>query len=184
MGGVYQNDPSKPVPFYHRLYSCGNGTEIYRGNNLVCLNGITRKEKARRRPLIERCYIERLVYDTIYKHEALFFPRTGTQAGVEQDEGHMFRLDLTRQDFESCFKGYKIGIDVQFEDGFPVELKIKRTKDGKHISTETYQKSWHFGHAGTKLYDVLIDCTKLLGNGRIYKKVQTSAREGVWKAVP
>lgn len=177
----YQSDPSKPVPLYHRFYSCGSGTEVYRGNNLVCLKRLTKQERARRRTLIERCYIERLIYDALYVHETLFFPRIGSQAGVQQDKGHMFRLDITRADFESCFKRYAIDVDVKFEDGFPVGLEIKRTKNGAVVSTESYSKTWSFVAGGNKAYDALVECVKVLGDGRVYKKVQTAASEAVWK---
>jgi hypothetical protein len=53
----YQKNNANDIPIYHRLYSCGDGTELYRNDNMICLSGISRAEKNRRKKLIERCSI-------------------------------------------------------------------------------------------------------------------------------
>jgi hypothetical protein len=103
---------------------------------MVCLEGLTKTEKNRRRPLIEWCYLERQIYDILYRNEQLHFPKLGPQA-PEQDDGHIFRLDLTRQDFETCFKGHKVEADVKYEYGFPTQLVVTRYRNGVVLWKET-----------------------------------------------
>ena len=61
------------------MYSCGPHEDTHRLGNLVCTQGLDKKELTRRRPLIERCYIERLIYNEFWKKEAFFFQAIGTQ---------------------------------------------------------------------------------------------------------
>ena len=113
----HQQNHVNDIPIYHRLYSCGDGTELYRNNNMICL-----------KKLIER---ERLIYDVLFKHDTSI----GTDEHT-QDDGHLFRLDLTRQDYETCFKNCKI----EWNDGMPLKLVIIRSNKGKTTSRETYNK--------------------------------------------
>jgi hypothetical protein len=177
----YQRDPTSTTPIYHRFFSCGIGTELWRKNNMVCLDGLPKSEKNRRRPLIERCYLERQVYDLLYKNEMLHFPRVGPQE-PEQDEGHMFRLDLTRQDFETCFKGHNLEVGVKYEDNFPTQLTVVRYKNNKELWKETYTKSFNFTVSGNKVYDAVVECKREVG-GKIYMKFQTFDKEVSWHRV-
>ena len=52
----HQQNHVNDIPIYHRLYSCGDGTELYRNNNMICLKNISRVEKNRRKKLI--CHVD------------------------------------------------------------------------------------------------------------------------------
>ena len=174
---------SNPTPVYHRLFSCGDGTTIYRENNLVCLKGISKKEKSRRRPMIENCYVERLIYDALYVHETLHFPAKGTNAH-SQNKTHLYRLDLTRDDFKTCFPGYTIDVDIEYNDGLPMTLTINRFHNEIPYSTEVYRRSYSFDRHGFKEYDPFVQCTKTVydkeGKQNTYRKIQDFTKKARW----
>ena len=122
------------VPLYHRLYSCGPYENTHRLGNLVCYDTLTDEEFKRRKPLIERCYVERLIYDEIYKKECMHFPSSGN-VEPSQDDGHLFRLELTKQDYETCFPGCTIDIDIEYmNENYPISLSLTKThKNGSKI---------------------------------------------------
>lgn len=75
--------------------------------------------------MIERCYVERLIYDKLWTKEAFFFPAVGTQE-TSQDTGHMFRLDLTKKDFETCFPNTELSVEIQYDDNMPTDIRYKK----------------------------------------------------------
>lgn len=174
----YQKNLVNSVPIYHRFYSCGDGTELYRNDHMICLKGIGRREQNRRKRLIETCYIERLIYDALYRHETLHFPATGIQ-DARQDDGHLFRLDLTRADYETCFKKCRIEVEVEYTDQLPMRLRVKRTKEGKETSMEEYMRSYKFDR-GSKIYDPVVECHKVVGDRQLMK-LQTFHKEVNWQ---
>jgi len=182
-------ETSAETPVYHRLFSCGpKGDPAYRENHLVCLEGLTARQRMARRPLIERCYIERLIYDALFQHENVGTPvsrsdvsrttvphhdRNSDVEYASQDEGHLFRLDLTRRDFETCFPEIKIDLEVQYNDGFPTGVTIVRMfKDRGALTIERYDKPYAFSAAGVKVYEGFVACTRELSDGRSFFKVQ------------
>lgn len=166
----FKNEESDANPIYHRLYSCGPYANTYRQGNLVCVEGLSKKELMRRRSLIERCYIERLIYNELWKHETLFFPETGVQ-DPEQDPGHMFRLKLTKKDFETCFPNIKIDVSIQYENNFPFKLVIVR-KQNENVVVLTFTKSMSITSYGNKEYDEIVECKKE-ENGKTHLKLST-----------
>ena len=176
----YQKNYANDIPIYHRLYSCGDGTELYRNDNIICHSNITRAEKNRRKKLAERCYIERLIYDALFRYDTLHFSKTGSDSPT-QDEGHMFRLDITRQDYESCFKGCKIAVEIEWIDGMPCVLKITRSKNNQ-VQVETYRKSFSYDMVGNKVYEPIVECEKTI-EGKKFTKLQSFKRETDFKKV-
>lgn len=174
----YQRDKTATTPIYHRFYSCHTGIEVYRKDNLICFNGMNKIEKNRRRSLIERYYIERTIYDILWKHEMLHFPSRGNDT-LKQDEGHMFRLEETKKDFESCFKNFIIKVDIEWQDSIPIILTITRLRKNKEYSQEIYYKLYNFNY---KEYDYAIECTKLYKNMK-FQKIQTFSKEVDWKKI-
>ena len=175
----FSNEVSDARPIYHRLYSCGPHEDSHRTGNLVCTAGLDRKELARRRPLIERCYVERLIYDKLWTKEALFFPAVGTQE-TSQDTGHMFRLDLTKKDFETCFPNTELSVQIDYDDNMPTTLVLK-----KNIGNETteirYKKNINITGYGHRIYEDLVECRKEVKNGSNttrYFKMSTFDRAG------
>ena len=89
-------------PLYHRLYSCGErGDSMYAA--LHRCNG-TQSDDDRRvaEERITKCYIERLIFDEIYKHNTFFFPLTGTDVHGQNDS-HIIRNEQTYADYKTCF---------------------------------------------------------------------------------
>lgn len=180
----HQLDPSNPVPIYHRFFSCGVGNDIYRGNNLICTHNLSTVEKKRRRLLIERCYLERLIYDALFVHETLHFPLVLNNVEHSQDKGHMFRMDLTRQDYETCFKGHGIDVSVQYQGRFPVILTITRKKNGVILFVEEFKQELRADMSVIAPYTGIVVCKRTLANGKVYMKTQGFTMEGDWRAVP
>jgi hypothetical protein len=117
--------------------------------------------------LIERCYIERLIYNELYIHESLHFPPTGFQDN-EQDPGHLFRIDLTKHDFESCFPNTKIIIEIEYIDNFPFKLIINKIQNGV-TTILTYTKSYIMTPNGNKIYEDAVECIKEVDNIKYIK---------------
>ncbi len=160
-----QIDHLNPIPIYHRLFSCGPSnveSDVYRSDHLICISNLTRKEKNRRRPMIERCFIERLIYNELYKHEMLRFPDGRGTNTNSQDKGHLHRLDLTKQDYETCFKNYSIDVRLMYIDNFPYGVIIERYFKGVLKSMESYTKTYSFSEIGAKTYDSQVECLKYL----------------------
>jgi len=170
----HQIDPSNPVPIYHRFFSCGIGNQVY---NLICEANLTTTERKRRRALIERCYIERLIYDELYKQETLHFPIHGSN--VEQ--GHIFRIDLTREDYESCFKGHGMEVEIKYDGNLPIRLIIKRYKNGSIIYEEEYSHEMRSTRSYIAPYTGFVVCKRQTKNGKVYYKTQDFSMEGDWK---
>ena len=83
----FSNEQAHPI--YHRLFPCGSNT-----SKLVC----TKAGLARSRPLIEQCYVERIIYNEICRQESGF------------QEKDLFRIDLTQKEFETHFPNTKIAL--------------------------------------------------------------------------
>lgn len=136
----FSDEIDQAHPIYHRLYSCGPYQDTHRQGNLICFDTLTDEEIKRRKPLIERCYIERLIYNEIYNLESLHFPKGNEEP--TQDDGHLFRLDLTRQDYETCFPGCNIEVKVSYmNEKFPLMLTITKTHKNSKQTTHTWKKS-------------------------------------------
>jgi len=177
-----QVDPSNPVPIYHRFMACGNGSEEFRNNNNICLQGMSRAERKERKALIKRCYIERLVYNEMYKHESLHFPLVGTNA-FSQDEGHVFRIGMTLTDFQTCFKDQDFKVSLEWDSMYPVKLTIDQLIKNKLVSSEVYYKELANLDSRFKVYRTTVDCKKTNEQGGIYEKVQTFEFESGWSGV-
>jgi hypothetical protein len=63
--------PIDDAPIYHRLSSCGNGSIAFREKYNQCTAALTFKEKRNIKKQIETCYIERLIYNELYKDQIL-----------------------------------------------------------------------------------------------------------------
>jgi hypothetical protein len=163
----FSNEIETTQPIYHRLYSCGPYDNNHRLGNLICTDNLSKTELKRRRPLIERCYIERLIYNELFIKESLHFPISGTQDN-KQDIQHLFRMDLTETDFKTCFPDTSIKVEIDYEDNFPYKLIIIKTH--KNIQTKlTYIKTYGIINNNNKIYEDLINCIKE-ENDKIYVK--------------
>ena len=173
----FAKEQSKSTPIYHRIYSCGPHSETHRLGNLVCNTSLNEIEIGRRRILIERCYIERLIYDQLYVHETLHFPLSGNSIH-QQNVGHLYRLDLTRKDFETCFPDVKITVEIEYQDGFPYILIVQRTDKANKMDTYLkYYKTVRLNNRGVREYEDIVTVVKI-ENGKTYTKTNTFAIPG------
>ena len=178
----FQSEQSTASPIYHRLFSCGPGDNAFRTAFHQCSTGMTKADKKRRQKRIRTCFLERLIYDELYKQECLHFPEKGCDP-MAQDRQHLFRLDLTRSDFQSCFPDRDMQVALHYEDGLPLRLEVTHIKHGQVDYAETFQRSFHFGRAGNKVYDMDVECTKRAADGT-YFKVQRYAKPATYRRVP
>lgn len=168
------------IPIYHRLYACGPYADTHRQGNLICRSDLSQDELKRRRPLIERCYIERLIYDEIYKYYTLHFPSRNDSP--TQDEGHLFRMKLTKEDFESCFPDTQINVAIEHEDNLPVKLTIERSQNTTKTML-TFHKYITLSHVfGVKIYQENVEVEKTDGKGRKYIKTSRFTNPGKFVA--
>ncbi len=155
----YENERvfDEKAPIYHRSGSCvskGNSNKKCDGMN----NEITSKE-------IEKCYLERLVYDKMWTEVA----------GMQQDEGHLRWLTDTREAYNTCFPNCEIEIEFPefpqefrqvnvnnshlrlLNDVVPTKMMVRKYNNGKLLSTETYTKTYDYL---LKEYVYPVDCIK------------------------
>lgn len=184
-----ETDPDAPFPVYHRFASCGRiGTK----ESLSCRPGISRVERTIARSRVEKCYIERLIYDKLFSHEQLLFPERGNDNIVTmQDEGHKHWMNIVKEEFQKCFKDYDISVEVVWSKDtipyVPSELILTRTKTEKGgvvIATkETYRKGIVIDNFGNKGYEALVDCTKMHKDTKYVKSQSYETGERLWKKV-
>lgn len=180
-----QLDPRHPFPVYHRLHSCGPNNKdmdaAHRASNLICPGGLPRSEKFRRKALTERCYVERLVYDALFKHYTLLHPEKGN-ADVEQDERHIERLRLVEQDYRTCFRNMRVEVDVRYESGYPTRLEVKRFKKHELVSTEVYVKTLGDLQNKFSVYEPGVYCKRVVhARGGVFAKINVFDMEQDWK---
>ena len=184
---TYQKVDPLDVPVYHRIFACGTGDDAFRqANASQCMQKEMRRDVRKR---IETCYIERLIYDDMYRHQTLHFPAPVSgydenTHNIIQDKGHLFRLDLTKTDFKTCFPNLDIEIDMEYDGMWPIALIITRSIRGRVSSVETYVKNTEFlsMQSGIKRYASFVDCTKKTENA-MYVAVNRFEMPGVWKKV-
>ena len=141
----------KKIPIYHRAASCGNSTEDFKRKYLQCYkdnNELTLKTKKEH---IYKCYLERLIYDKIYLNSILHFP-SGLNNELKQNNGHLFQLKERAKDFNECFLGLNIEIEIFYELGLPSCLIIKYIKNGTIEKIEEYYKIVYIDTFGVKRY--------------------------------
>ena len=143
---LFQDYPESQAiekPAYHRISSCGpkNADDTYNLKNINCKNLIDAKELFRRRRNSWNCYLERKIYDEMYKKILNKY---------EQNFGHRFQMKhIEVNNFESFFPLMYfnfIQISMQWSpDLIPisVELKYKIRETGNfRIVIEKYSKTF------------------------------------------
>ena len=159
----HETDVKKVFPVYHRMYSCGPARDKqYRLGNLVCAFSLDKKGIERRKSLIERCYIERLIYDELYNHETLHYPQKGTN-DKQHNAGPLYRLDLTKQDFETCFPNTQIDVEILYHLNLPYKLEIRKTYNNSNVILR-FTKDISIGPYGEKIYNEAVFCEKHANN--------------------
>lgn len=130
-------------PIYHRLYSCGERGDSFYTSLHTCSDTQTPESRRIAEERIYKCYLERLIFDNIYKNNTLFFPKTGSEIH-SQDIEHQTRLAQTREDFKSCFPNIELKINIDYIQNIPNVITIIKKINGKIRYTEVYSKEDSF----------------------------------------
>ena len=141
----------KQTPIYHRAASCGNSSEDFKKKYLQCYNDNNELTLELKRDHIYKCYLERLIYDKIYLDSILHFP-SGLNDELKQNEGHIFQIKERSKNFNECFLGLKIEIQLLYELGIPSFLIIKYIKNDVIEKIEEYYKFVYIDSFGIKRY--------------------------------
>jgi hypothetical protein len=174
----FKHQTTVEVPVYHRLLACGPGDDAFRKLFQQCEPDMDRDRRNDVRKRIETCYVERLLYDAMYRHATLHFARTGTE-DHQQDAAHQLRLVLTQSDFKTCFPNLDIKVDVEFETHWPVSVRICRYVRSDLVSVETYQKHIAFS-TGAKRYEDVVYARRVTKQNA-YVKNQSFEYATNWK---
>jgi hypothetical protein len=181
-----QETGQEEVPIYHRLFSCGPGDDPFRQTYLQCTSGMDKNRWSDVKKRIERCYIERLIYDQIFKDQTLHFPAVGTE-DPSQNDAHIARIRLTRDDFKSCFPRTEIRVELSYDNHsiYPIELAIIRstTKKGAKEIKEVYKKRIDKTVPNFHKYENVVECFKYVGNKIDLLKAQAFRGETRWRKV-
>jgi hypothetical protein len=169
----------KPSPIYHRISSCGNSRDnTFRGAFLQCSSDKSLNQINEIKKRIQKCYLERLIYNEIYLHESVFIPGEFDDTH-SQDKGHVNWMNETKRDFHSCFPTEEITVTVDMYDGFlPRRLVIKRYHADVLLCVETYIKE--IGGV-VKQYLESVECYQKDALGMVKAKIQTFQNETEWE---
>lgn len=165
----FQHQAGIETPIYHRINACGPGDHAFREAFQRCTEDMEefRAEDVRRR--IETCFIERLIYDQLYRNFALHFPIVGSES-PSQDEGHGERLKMTKEDFATCFPHIELVVDIVWDLQMPVQLILRRRMHGNITSIETYTRRMIIdGVWGNKQYDPYVECFRETEHKKYYR---------------
>jgi hypothetical protein len=155
-GITYFNDEMenvKKIPIYHRSASCGNSSEDFKKKYLQCYNTNEPEEIEIKKNHIFKCYVERLIYDDMFRTLSLHFPTILDNQELKQNKCHLFQLNERAKNFNECFLGTKIKIEIDYDNNFPIILKINYTKDDKIIKREIFMKSTYIDKYGNTRYE-------------------------------
>lgn len=146
-------------PIYHRNASCGSTQQQSEYKFLRTLHGPDKSQYAK------RCYIERKIYDLIYKR---YFDY--------QDLGHLHEMKVVEQFYQYYFPKENIDIDIEFDlihSLYPVSLTIYT----KH-HREMYMKILN----SDLTYSNNVLCIKeTYKNKKTYTKTQTFEKQSEWE---
>ena len=150
----FKNEQKLCNPAYHRNESCGS-KDIQSKAKFAVYASTDKHTKETKKAAIERCYIERLIYNDIYMNT---FRR--------QDIEHMVELETIERLYEDLHGFNHIYIKVFYtKHTYPVKLVIHNVDD-----KEEY----------TKVGDV-VHCMQYI-NGNTFSKVQTFDQEAPWQS--
>ena len=143
-------------PIYHRNASCGSSA-VNADIKFKQALGNNNKTLQLKKTILRRCYLERLIYDAIYR-EVL----------REQDIPHYFELKRIEKLYQEAFPGHYLLVSIKTMNYiYPTELVIQLVEDNKPI-TEMYRKTYTYDYG----YLDPVHCIKL-ENNKQFDKIQT-----------
>jgi hypothetical protein len=167
----FTTDPPGTIhnaPLYHRNDSCPPKDRP----NVVCDPSGTTHEDLKNR--MQKCYIERLIYDEIWFQ----------LHSMQQNTGHLGWLDDTKNAFQKCFPHTTVSVVVRIIDRIPdrVVITIQDTTNtnSENVIVELYEKDYSFTN---KQYDTSIRGTQMFNKQVVAVKMNTCMNEGVWHSI-
>ena len=161
--GTIHNDP-----LYHRNDSCPPKDRP----NIICDSSSMIPEDLKKR--MQKCYIERLIYDEIWFQIH----------SMQQNTGHLGWLDDTKNAFQRCFPHTTVSVVVRIIDRIPdrVVITIQDTSNehSENVIVELYEKDYSFTN---KRYDTNIRGTQMFNKQVVAVKMNTCDSEGVWHSI-
>lgn len=176
-GITYFNDEEvydQRHPVYHRRGSCSPRGQ----QNIPCKSGMYDETVSKE---IEKCYLERLIYDAIWQE----------LCNTQQDKGHLEWLEETRRAYLSCHPNHSIVVEFDFNSRrlsndnvsaserniVPTQMSVKYF-DGNGVETnnEIFTKTYN---SITRVYDYPVRCKKI-ENGRMFIKYTDFENQGSW----
>jgi len=167
-----EEENKKKIPIYHRAASCGDSSNSFRKKYLQCYNENLEENLEEKKSHIFKCYLERLIYDDMYKNLTLHFPGKLENNETKQNQGHLFQLGERAKNFNSCFIGVKLKIKIYYENNFPSVLIIEFIKDDVVVKKETYMKQTYKDIYDNTVYsnNVYVEINE---NNNMVEKIQT-----------
>ncbi len=154
-------------PVYHRLGSCAPRGE----DNPRCFPENTSNTRRVKKANIEKCYIERCIYD------ALWTRFVGTQ-----DSGHLRWLQKTKNAYRTCFPDMDLGVGVTFdaETNLPVRLVVTASRDGAEAWEMEYTK-YVADECDPRVSEAPVRCYRRdATTGAVSTRVSTFEEQGEW----
>ena len=134
----------KKIPIYHRAASCGNSSEDFQKKYLQCYNTDIPEEIEKKKEHIFKCYLERLIYDDMFKNL--------TEQELKQNKGHIFQLSERAKNFNKSFNNIELNIDIKYKNNFPIILDINYLKNNFLFKKEIFMKTTYIDDYGNTRY--------------------------------
>jgi len=164
----------KKIPIYYRAASCGNSNTEFKKKYLECYNEDSPEDIEIKKKHILKCYLERLIYDDMYKNLTLHH---------ETKVLNTYQLTESGKNFNSCFLGIELKIKILYDNRFPYNLLVYYIKKEKInnltnefkkediIKIESFAKITYIDYYGNTHYhdDVLYRCDE---NNIKYSRIQ------------
>lgn len=148
----FASEDTTEHPVYHRDVSCGSKQNTIKDKHEFLLTNSNATKQAKRNA-VRRCYIERVIFDIIYK-----------TVMYEQDIGHLHELQSIERLYEHYFPNEGLYVHVTFIGAKPVKVKLI-----SFGNIEYYIKG-----------ESNIHCVKVDEKRNVYEKTQTFQQESPW----
>ena len=126
-------------------------------------NNFLEKLNEEKKKHILKCYLERLIYDDMYKHLTLHFPKNMNTQELTQNIGH-----LLKQNYYNHFLGEDIKIELFYDNLFPSMLNVYYFKNNVLQRTERFLKSTYIDDYGNTQYSNNVYCTKIEDDNEVH----------------
>lgn len=152
----FENDAGiNEIPFYHRDQSCGS-------KKRSAIEKFKDSKNKYKHIYVRNCYIERKIYDMIYINTM-----------HRQDINHLFELKMIEKIYQDYYQNENLSINISYfdDDINPCCLQISSETSKYERTLEIYTKS---------LSSDLVQCKKIMPNGKILEKIQNGEHEEAW----